>query len=148
MTQPNGQFSPKPFRDQLQDNFYQSVNLGLTIPIFSQYSVKSDILRREIELKKIKLSNTKLTNELSVELARLKSEISSTELELEVSRNSLKFAELNFKSVQTKYDQGAVNLDVLIIAQQSHLEAKMEEKRLFYLLEMNRETLNILCENN
>ncbi|MCH2229751.1 MAG: TolC family protein [Crocinitomicaceae bacterium] len=148
VTQPNGQFSPKPFRDQLQDNFYQSVNLGLTIPIFSQYSVKSDILRREIELKKIKLSNTKLTNELSVELARLKSEISSTELELEVSRNSLKFAELNFKSVQTKYDQGAVNLDVLIIAQQSHLEAKMEEKRLFYLLEMNRETLNILCENN
>lgn len=146
--QPNGQFSPKPFGDQLQDNFYQSVNLGLTIPIFNQYSVKSEVKRRMIELERIKLSNAQLTQGLSIEITRLKYEINSTELELEAAKNSLKFAQLNFENEQRKFDEGAVNLDVLIVAQQSHLEAKMEEKRLFYLLEMNKAVLYTLSENN
>jgi outer membrane protein len=71
----NGNLQPKPLPVQMQENFYQSAVLSLTVPIFNQGNVRSDMERNKVEQLKITEERSFLSRELNYKIAQLHIEI-------------------------------------------------------------------------
>ncbi len=106
----NGVMVPKLFRQQLNDNLYQSISLSLSIPIFNRMSNYSDIQLSKIEIEKKKL-------EVESSLFDFKSKIDQLILEIQLSESQQELMEISYSSLlkafevtTAKFEQGIITI--------------------------------------
>jgi outer membrane protein len=114
---PDGSFIPKPFGDQIDENFYQSLFVTLTLPIFSGVESYAQIeinkqeyerIRVENEVRSATLINTKLQNQL----------------EVENQKTALKFAQASFKSYKLVFEDASLQYENGVIDYYQYLQNK------------------------
>lgn len=93
----NGDLIPKPFPDQLDENFYQFISVNLNVPIFNNNTSK-----RDLDIQKIEFQRNQLENETLV-LTR-ENKIEMLELELLNNKASIKSLEVVQTSVAMEYE--------------------------------------------
>jgi len=109
---PNGELQPKPFNTQLSENFYQSVSLSLTVPIFNKNTNKRDLQINQIKLEQLQIEKEQLVLELNQKIEQLKLEINnlnaqlkSLQLVLESNQKNYSNANIQFKNEYITYTQ-------------------------------------------
>lgn len=102
-------FKSNGFREQLDNNFGQSLGFSLTIPIFNRGQVKANVNRAKInkEIATINLSDQKRALREAIERAYINAK--ATLKEYEAAKKSVEAQELSFKYAQERYNLGATN---------------------------------------
>jgi outer membrane protein len=106
----NGQMVSKQFSQQLNDNFYQSLGVNLSIPLFNKLNTRKDLQLAKIEIEKSKLiiENTKL--QLTLMIEKLKNEITMSEMNQIQLEKSLQVLKKSFEVATTKFELGVINI--------------------------------------
>jgi outer membrane protein len=102
------QLQPKPFPTQLEENFYQTAALSLSIPIFNNWSVGAEIQRAKIEMERTRLEKIELTQDLTYKIERLQIELVNIKGNIEAMKIAVRSAEAAFESATLKYENGYI----------------------------------------
>lgn len=114
---PNGSLIPKPFGTQLNENFYQSLYVSLSIPIFNGATSYAQIRINEKEYERINIENKQLADQLTnVKL--------QNQLELNNQQTSLTFAEASFESYKLLFDEASIQYENGVISYYDYLQSK------------------------
>ncbi|PCI93403.1 MAG: hypothetical protein COB15_16510 [Flavobacteriales bacterium] len=129
----NGEFVPKAFNQQLDENLYQSVTLSLSIPILDRHQTTFNIQRAKIEVEKAKINQEKTNQDLENKIEQLKVDIINTQSELSSSEKALKSAQLSSENAKLKYENGVMNFTAyneintkLFVAQSNLIQVKFK----------------------
>lgn len=129
----NGEFLPKSFGRQFDENLYQSVTLSLSIPILDRHQTTFNIQRAKIEVEKAKINQERTDQDLQNKVEQLKIDINNAKLELSSSEKALKSAKLFSKNAKLKYENGAMNFAAynetstkLFVAQSNLIQSKFQ----------------------
>jgi outer membrane protein len=122
----NGNLQPKPLPVQMQENFYQSAVLSLTVPIFNQGNVRSDMERNKVEQLKISEERTFLSRELNYKIAQWHIEIQQFQNRIEALKIAQDAAQTALEMATLKYQSGHIKLVDLLETQQRHFQAESE----------------------
>ncbi|MFT5822540.1 MAG: outer membrane protein [Crocinitomix sp.] len=114
---PDGSFIPKPFGDQINENFYQSLFATLSVPIFNGLGSYSQIAINKQELERIRVEN----EQRSAQLTNTKLE---NQLEVGNQKIALKFAEASFKSYKLLFEDSSVQYENGAIDYYQYLQNK------------------------
>jgi len=102
----SGELVTRPFNEQINDNFYQSVYATLSIPIFNKNNTRNQIKIRELELRELNITKQGEFNELEQKLAQLKMEISNANTQLSSLEAVNQSALLNFENSKLLFETG------------------------------------------
>ncbi|NOQ70386.1 MAG: hypothetical protein GQ574_00165 [Crocinitomix sp.] len=108
-TSPDGSFIPKPFGDQINENFYQSVYATLSVPIFNGVATYSQIEINKQEFERIRVENEKRSAELTNTKLENKLEVDNQKIALKFAQASFKSYQLLFEDASLQYDNGAID---------------------------------------
>jgi len=129
----NGEFLPKAFNKQVDENLYQSVTLSLSIPILDRHQTTFNIQRAKIEVEKAKINKERTDQDLQNKIEQLKIDIENAKLELASSEKALKAAQLSSENTKLKYENGRVDFRTyneintkLFVAQSNLIRAKFQ----------------------
>ena len=114
---PDGVFVPKPFGNQLNENFYQSLYVNLSIPIFNGASSYSQVAINELEYERLHIENERR----SFELANRKLQ---NQLELSNQQTALNFAEASYESYRQLFEESALQYESGAISYYEYLLQK------------------------
>ena len=137
----NGEFVPKSFNQQMDENLYQSVTLSLSIPILDRHQTTFNIQRAKIEVEKAKINQERTKQGLENKIEQIRIDIENAKAELASSEKALKSAQLSYENAKLKYENGAMNFTIfneintkLFIAQSNFIQAKFQHyfKRYIY----------------
>ncbi|MFK7787037.1 MAG: TolC family protein [Crocinitomicaceae bacterium] len=116
-TGPDGSLIPKPFGNQINENFYQSVFVNLSIPIFNGTSSYADIKVNEKEYERVQIESRQRATELTNSKLQ-------NRLEVENQRTALNFAQISFESYQLLFDESSMQYDNGAISYYDYLQNK------------------------
>jgi outer membrane protein len=133
---------PYNFLKQFDGNFYQSVGLSLSIPIFSKYQNKAKVENAKIEIENSKLSVQSANKQLYLKIESAWQNAISSQSQMEATialKNSSKLAyEMSLK----KSELGALSSTDLLVskntylnAEQTYLQAKLSLALYYQLLQ-------------
>jgi len=103
------EYLPKPFDIQLQNNFYQTVTLNLSIPIFNGYQTRTQINSAKIEIKKAQIQQEKISLDLENKIEKLKIEIDNLSTQIQSTKIALFSTQKAFEVATLKYESGTIN---------------------------------------
>jgi outer membrane protein len=112
-----GQVNPYavPFFTQLWDNLGASLGLNLSIPIYSNRQIKSNIDRAKINAMNVQLSEQNTKNQLRKTIEQAFTDLKSSMKKYEAVKIQLNSAQVSYQSIEQKYNVGMVNtIDYLI----------------------------------
>jgi outer membrane protein len=121
-----GQLVTRPFYEQVNDNFYQSIYASLSIPIFNKNSTRNQVKIQELKLKDLDISKQSANNELEQKLAQLKMEISSASAQLEALESVKESASVNFENNVLLFETGSINATELDEVKNKLFEAESD----------------------
>ena len=113
--QPSTYYSNYPFFDQYNDNFYESISLNLSIPIFNNYQTKTSIEKSKINLQNsnLELTNTKNTLRKNIEQSYV--DLLSSKKEYDANQKQLESYQKSYDDALNKFNSGMLNsVDFLI----------------------------------
>jgi outer membrane protein len=132
---PDGVLYPKPFNDQLNENFYQSLSLTLSIPIFNGINSYSRIEVNKKELERIQIENEQRSVEYANTKLQNQLEINNQRTALEFAQSSFDSYELLFQNATLQYENGVIdyyqylrNKDEFFLAESELIQAKYRLK--------------------
>lgn len=105
----NGSLSPKPFRDQLNENFYQSASLTLSVPIFNKNTARSVVKIKTLELDQVRLENENRQREITNYIIELKLDALRKESLLQSSLVMRNAEKLSFANNQKQFREGLID---------------------------------------
>ena len=132
---PNGEFTPKPFRDQLGENFYQSVSATLSIPIFNGYKTSSQIKINQLELERVRVEGEQFLLEYDNRVQQFKMDVSNAISLYESARLFQESSKLEFENSQIKYDNGVINFVAFMESKNAFFKSESELLQAKYQLE-------------
>jgi outer membrane protein len=104
-----------PFFEQIWDNLGQSFSLGLSIPIYSNRQIKSNIDRAKINAETIQLTEQNTKNALRKNVEQTYTDLKSAMKKYEATREQLAATELSYRNAEKKFNVGLINaIDFLI----------------------------------
>lgn len=106
MLTPSGDYVTRPFDEQVNDNFYQSVYATLSIPVFNKNGTRNQVKIRELELKELDVNKQSTYNEMEQKLAQLKVEISNAGTQLQSLEVVSQSALLHFENSKLLFETG------------------------------------------
>jgi len=139
----NGNLQPKPLPVQMQENFYQSAVLSLSVPIFNQGNVRSDMERNKVEQLKITEERSFLSRELNYKIAQLHIEIQQFQNRIEALKIAHDAAQIALEMATLKYQSGHIKLVDLLETQQRHFQAESELTQARFQVHFKREILGM-----
>lgn len=135
---PNGEFIPRPFSDQFEENFYQSISATLSIPIFSGSQTYSRIKIDQLEYQQALLeSESRLRDEVEIKLST-SLELINAEKELESSIEALNVNKLLFEHNSLKYEKGLINYFEFIQSKNKLYESELNKVNAQYMFEFKK----------
>lgn len=98
----------KSFSTQLDENFYLSATLTLSIPIFNHAQASQNISLAKMELQKSQVAKEQALLEVQHQIEQLQIEVENAFSEVQSSGTALESAELSFQSAELKYNEGLI----------------------------------------
>lgn len=110
----NGEYTPRPFVEQINNNLYQSVVVTLSIPIFNKNMNRTQVKVKELELQSLVIDKQNEYNQLKQKLEQLSLDISNLSDQLEALEKAYQSALLNYNNFQIRYENGDISFTQLI----------------------------------
>lgn len=110
----------------LIDNKNFLVNLNLTLPIFSGFSVSDRVEQAEIIRKNAEESHRQANRQLAVDIRKALLDLESSEKQVRVTQSNVFSAEMDRKIAEEKYNLGAGTLLDLLVATANYTGAQSD----------------------
>lgn len=102
--------NPLPSSEQLNNNFYQYLGVGLTIPIFNRFSLQNNVQISELELKSSQIADEKTRQEIEQNVVMAFLELKGAQKNFEALNRQFKAVDQEFIYALRQFEVGAVNL--------------------------------------
>ncbi|MCD6200535.1 MAG: TolC family protein [Bacteroidales bacterium] len=116
---------PYPFQNQVWDNFGQSVRLSLSIPIFNNKQVKTNIKRSMINIETARLNELTVKVQLRKEVEQAFSDLIVASKSFAAAYEQLRSARKSYLDVEKKYDLGLLNATDYLIEKNNYANAQV-----------------------
>ncbi|RYF23599.1 MAG: TolC family protein [Flavobacteriales bacterium] len=97
------------FKDQIQDNFNQSIGINLSIPIFNGFSARSNVRRAKITYQNTQVQEQLTKNNLSKVISQAVVDARAAESRFQSTTNAFNAQKDAFYVVEQRYNVGLVN---------------------------------------
>ena len=121
-----------PFTQQFTDNFAQSLRLSLSIPIFSNKQIRSNIAKSRINIETAKLNLQDTENVLRKKIEQAFNDMIAAAKNHEAAKEQLKNLERSFSDSKRKYELGMINATDFIIEQNQYFDSESNLTRAKY----------------
>ncbi len=102
-------FPNKPYFDQINENFGQTVGLSLSVPIYSNSSNRIAMERARITTLNAEVTNRQINNQLKTDIQSAIANARAGKRSYEAAQRSVEAAEGAFENAQKRFDLGAIN---------------------------------------
>gem|GEM_PF-5377192 len=136
------------FSKQMDNNQNQAISMGISIPIFNNASVYSDIKRKRIAVKDRSLLLQKQKDMLYSEIWNALDELQSANNEYQSAIELYDFSELSFKNATTKLEKGLASTTDYQIAKQRLVSAKASLLKTKIVVYMRKQMLEYYKTGN
>lgn len=113
-----------PFFDQIWNNLGQSFNFSLSIPIYSNRQIKSNIDRATINSLNARLSEQNIKNQLRKSVEQTYTDLKSAMKKYEATQEQLGAAEISYKNSERKFDVGLMDAITFLIEKNNYYKAQ------------------------
>jgi outer membrane protein len=122
-----------PFRQQLNDNLGQNINLSLDIPIFSKKELINGVKKEKVNLSNAKLATRETENLVVSNTLQLVNEFNAAKQKYQATQAAWRLNNLSYNLYQEKHRLGQVSSvelftarDILNAASSKYIQAKLE----------------------
>ena len=122
----NGEFQPQPFGRQLADNFYKSVSLSLSVPIFNKNSTRTQLQVNVLEMSQLQLDKEQKKLMVQNKIEQLTMDVSNANAQFQAARAVFSAAKRNFENSQIQYDNQVMNYSQLLEVKEKLFKAQSE----------------------
>jgi outer membrane protein len=113
-----------PFFTQLWDNIGQSFNLGLSIPIYSNRQIQSNIERAKINEMNLRLSEQNTKNVLRKSVEQSFTDLRAAGKKYEATKLQVSATELSYKNAEQKFNVGVMNATDYLIQNNLYIQSQ------------------------
>ncbi len=124
--------NPKPFFRQLEDNFGQSINLSVSIPIFNGFRTRNSVQRNYVNLERAKLNYQQQETDIDRNVYTAYTDAKGAKESFEAAEKVLKARELSLEYAKSRYEIGVMNIFDFNQAQTALANAQSEVLRSKY----------------
>lgn len=117
---------------QLNDNFGKSVGMGISIPIFNNYSVNSNVQRAKIARERAEVFAEQTRQTLRQIIETASNDVLSASKAYQSSLKQVEAQEESFRATKQRYDNGAANYTDYQVAENTLFQAKSDLLRAKY----------------
>ena len=117
---------------QLENNFGQSISLGVSIPIFNNYQVNSNVQRAKIVKEQADIIAEQTRQTLRQTIERAYNDVYSSGKAYQSSAKKVEATEESFRAMKQRYDNGAANATDYELAENNLFQAKSDLLRAKY----------------
>ncbi len=121
-----------PFGQQLADNFSQSLRLNLTIPIYSNRQVKSNVDRSKINIETARLNAQNTSNQLRKKIEQAYNDMIAAAKNHEAAKEQVKNLGRSFKDTNRKFELGMISATDFIVEQNQYFDSESNLNRAKY----------------
>jgi len=131
-----------PFREQIQNNLYQSLILTLSIPIFNRYGIKSQVKLKELSLADLNIKNQQEKQQIIQKIAQIRLEINSLSSQLDALSKVEVSTQKNLDNFRLRYENREVDYTQFLEAQNKNFKAKSDLIQAQFELQFKRKILS------
>lgn len=129
---PTGEKQLMNFGKQLNSNLSHSIGVGLTIPIFNNFSSRNSIKSAEINLQKSQITNLVSRQKLKQDIYTACTDYELTLQKYQNAENILKHSKTAYEASQVRYETGLINYFEFITEKNNYLKSQNEASALKY----------------
>ena len=118
-----------PFSDQISNNSYEYLSLGLEIPIFSRFSKNTTLSRSKLQYQQAKVKYNDVAYKLMMGVEKSLTEWRAARAEYESSLSQLTWSCKAYEAAEKKLDKGLINIIEFYIQKNKWFRAKTEVLR-------------------
>jgi outer membrane protein len=130
------------FGDQLNNNFYQSLGLSLSIPIYSNGSTRASVQKARLGIQSAKLDYTSVQKDLLKTVESLYQDAVSMQSKYYAAKENLKYTEESYNLTEGQFKLGMKNTVELLTAKDKYLEAEQTLLQAKYGAVLSQKLLN------
>ncbi len=130
------------FREQVKNNWNNSLGLTLSIPIYDKRSTKSQIQKAKIQKRNSELQLQDKQKTLYSNIENLWLDANSAQQQYIAAKEQTKSAQTSFDLVQEQFNLGMKNTVELLTEQNNLLSAQQQMLQAKYMALMNEQLLN------
>ena len=130
------------FREQVKNNWNNSLGLTLSIPIYDKRSTKSQIQKAKIQKRNSELQLQDKQKTLYSNIENLWLDANSAQQQYIAAKEQVKSAQTSFDLVQEQFNLGMKNTVELLTEQNNLLSAQQQQLQAKYMALMNEQLLN------
>ncbi|MFC3414947.1 TolC family protein [Algoriphagus hitonicola] len=119
-------FEPDPLSRQIRNNLSQSVNIQLSIPVFSQFTNKANLQRARVQERLAEVSKQEAENQLRQDIETAYNNALAAEQSYQASLSRVKSLEETFRIAQQRFDLGAINSVDFQVSQANFFNAQAD----------------------
>jgi outer membrane protein len=123
---PDGQIRTMSWGKQLQNNFSQSIYLGVSIPIFNGLSTRYSIKQSKANLQITTLQNDEIKLKLKQDIYKACNEVSTAYQTYRASKSAADMALTGLNFAQKRYEKGLIPAIDLLLAQNTAFKANAD----------------------
>ena len=142
-----GELMTKPFNIQLQDNFYQSLSLTLSIPVFNRNQTRLRSQVEELKLEQIEIEKERMRTELINKVTLLQIEILNLESQLKSSVKQFHLQKQIYENSIAEYENNLMSYYEVQSAKDKLFESQSKLIQAKYALRMKSLILELFIEN-
>jgi outer membrane protein len=113
-----------PFFSQLWDNLGQSFNLGLSIPIYSNRQIQSNIEKARINEMNVKLNEQNTKNVLRKSVEQSFTDLRASGKKYDATKQQLNAVESVYKNAEQKFNVGVMNATDFLIQKNNYMQSQ------------------------
>lgn len=122
----NNNFITTPFRDQINNNLYESVILTLSIPIFNANKNRNQVKIKELEINGQEVKNQQDKQNLLQKIEQIRTEIRNLIAQINALKKVLLAAHKNLDNFRIRYENKEVTYTEFVESQNKLLKAKSD----------------------
>ena len=147
--EPSGSFQEiYGFNDQLKDNLYKSVSLTLSIPIFNNFTARSNVQRAMISNEQAKINAREVENTLRQNVETSYNNAIAASKSYSASLRQVDAREEAFRMAKQRFDIGAANYVEYQLAENDLFQARSDLSRAKYEFIFRKKVLDFYLGNS
>lgn len=131
---PSGERQLMNFGKQLNTNLSQSIGIGLSIPVFNNFSSRNSIKSAEINLRKSQIANLEARQKLKQDIYIACTDYELTLQKYQNAQNILTHSKNAYEASQVRYEAGLINHFEYLTEKNNYLKSQNEASALKYEL--------------
>lgn len=132
-----------PFSRQLNDNISRSFSFTLSIPIFNQRQVRSNIDRMKINIQSAELNEQNVKNLLRRDIEQSHADLKAAHKRLEATERQMEALEKSYSGTELKYNLGLTTPTELILEKNNFVKGQSEQLQAKYEYVFNAKVLDL-----